>query len=274
MKTPRPLGTPVDFRRRSLWRSRFEGYRYGITDARLTEWLEQFGQADRDTAARILDAVEFISNEEIHAAFRSLLRKLPGWHLRKTKRAGRFAFVAFSQTAGESGDSMLHQFRLANNLTQRYYDPLFIGRSEIARGRFGGDDTIVFLDDFVGSGKQAVGAWSRMFQELTAGIGNVYLFTIAAFATGAHRIKEQTRIELVTHRHLGTRDSVPMDDCAHFSTQEKKRILHYCKIASPEKPWGFSECGLIIVLSHQCPNNSISILHSASKFWEPLFPRS
>lgn len=273
MRPPRPQGTPIDNRRRTIWRGRFEGYRYGVTDARLSEWLDQFSCEDRDVAARILDAVEFISAEQVHAAFRSLLKKLPGWDRVKKRRNGKFAFVAFSRTAGESGDTMLHQFRLANGLSSAQFDELFIGRSDLLRSGLGIDDTVVFLDDFVGSGKQAVDAYQGMFQELTAGIGNVYLFTVAAYEKGVERIRSLTSIELFAHRHLGYRDSLLHQECVHFSAGEKNRILHYCKSASPIRPLGFGDCGLVIVLSHQCPNNSLAILHATSQIWEPLFPR-
>jgi len=274
VRPTRPRGTPINNQRRTRWRGRFEGYRYGVTDARLSDWLDQFDNNDRDTAARVLDAVEFISAEEMHAAFRSLLMRLPGWHRFSTRRKGRFAFVAFSRTAGESGDAMLHQFRLATRMNMHQFDNLFVGRSDILRASLGKDDTLVFVDDFVGSGTQAVDAYHKMFQELTAEIGNVYLFTVAAFARGAERVENETRMELLTHRHLTHSDSVPHDSCIRFLKQEKERILHYCKKASAEKPWGFGDCGLVIVLSHQCPNNALAILQATSNDWEPLFPRS
>jgi hypothetical protein len=273
VRTPRPVGTPIDNRRRSLWRGRFEGYRYGVTDARLSEWLDQFDDADKDAAARLLDAVEFISAEQLHAALRSVLSRLPGWNRNRSKRRGKFVFVAFSSSAGESGDNMLHQFRLANNLNQSTFDSLFIGRSDILRERLGSDDTVVFLDDFVGTGNQAVTAWQKMFQELTSGVGNVYLATVAAFTKGSERIRVETRMQLLAHRHLSNRDSIVHGDCAHFSDQEKQRLLHYCRIASVDQPWGFGDCGLVIVLYHQCPNNSLAILQTTSQRWEPLFPR-
>jgi hypothetical protein len=31
---------------------------------------------------------------------------------------------------------------------------------------------------------------------------------------------------------------------------------------------------LVIVLYHQCPNNTLAVLHASSKEWEPLFPRN
>jgi hypothetical protein len=240
----------------------------------IVDWLSQFHEADRDVAARLLDAVEFISAEQVHDAFRSLLGRLPGWHRNPEKRDGRFAFVAFSSSAGESGDNMLHQFRMATNLNRREFDPLFIGRSDLARSGLGADDTVVFVDDFVGTGNQAVTAWQTMFQELTGAIGNVYLMTVGAFRMGSERIRNETRMQLLAHRSLGFRDSLFHNDCKHFTAHEKNRILHFCRIASPTQPRGFGDCALVIVLYYQCPNNCLAVLHASSQTWEPLFPRS
>jgi hypothetical protein len=236
--------------------------------------LGQFDDADKDLAARLLDAVEFISAEQLHAAFRSLLARLPGWHRNAHQRSGRFAFVAFSSSAGESGDNMLHQFRLANNLNHREFDSLFIGRSDLLRSGLGAEDTVVFLDDFVGTGTQAVTAWQNMFQELTSQIRNVYLVTVGAFRIGSDRIGRETRMQLLTHRSLGDHDNLFHDECIHFGAHEKNRILHYCRLASPSHPRGFGDCGLVIVLYHQAPNNTVAVLHASSQKWEPLFPRS
>jgi hypothetical protein len=274
VRTPRPAGTPIDTRRRSTWQRRFESYRYGITETGIQEWLSQFDNGDKDTAARLLDAVEFISAEQLHAAFRSLLANLPGWHSDPLSRRGKFAFVAFSSSAGESGDSMLHEFRLANNLNHRHFDTLFIGRSDLLRSGLGADDTVVFLDDFVGTGNQAVTAWQSMFQELTSQIGNIYFVTVSAYQIGSERIRKETSMQLLTHRSLKFKDNLFHDDCKHFSTREKSRLLHYCGIASPDHPRGFGNCGLVLVLYHQCPNNTLAALHATSRNWIPLFPRS
>lgn len=274
MRTPRPAGTEIDTRRRSTWRGRFASYRYGVTEEGLVDWLNQFADADRDIAARLLDAVEFISAEQLHAAFQSILTNLPGWHRSQRQRRGTFAFVAFSSSAGESGDRMLHDFRLANNLNHREHDSLFIGRSDLVRARLGAEDTVVFVDDFVGTGNQAVTAWQNMFQELTSGVGNIYLATGAAFRIGSDEIKKHTRIQLLAHRVLGNAHSLFHDECRHFTQQEKGRILHYCEQADRRRPRGYGDCGLVVVLYHQCPNNSIAVLHASSRSWDPLFPRS
>lgn len=274
MRAPRPTGTAIDVRRRSAWQRRFASYRQGVTEQGIIDWLNAFDRGDRDTAARLLDAVEFISAEQIHGAFRSILSILPGWHRQANQRKGKFAFVAFSTSAGESGDNMLHQFRLANSLNHREFDSLFIGRSDLLRAGLGADDSVVFVDDFVGSGRQAVDAWEKMFQELTAEVGNVYLATIAAYKVGSDEIKAKTRMQLLAHRPLSHRHSLFRDECDYFTSLEKQRILRYCQLASPRHPTGFGNCALAVVLYHQCPNNSLAILHASSQRWDPLFPRS
>lgn len=274
MRTPKPADTLIDNDRLETWRERFEGYRYGVTVGRIERWLRRFEDEDKDTAARLLDAVEFISAEEVHAAFRTLIKQIPGWDRAKGKRNGKFAFVPFSSSEGESGGTMLHQFRLANELNKKEFNSLFIGRSDLARSGLGADDTVVFVDDFVGSGTQAVTAWEENFQELTAEIGNVYLATVAAYQMGSSAIKAKTRMQLLAHRTLSYRQSLFHETCRHFTDQEKTRILHYCTLASPNHPRGFGECALAVVLYHQCPNNSLAVLHASSRKWDPLFPRS
>jgi hypothetical protein len=113
-----------------------------------------------------------------------------------------------------------------------------------------------------------------MFQELTTEVGNVYLATVAAYQMGSNEIKNKTRMQLLAHRALSHRHSLFHDTCPHFTAHEKQRILHYCKLASPNHPRGFGDCALAVVLYHQCPNNSLAVLHASSKHWDPLFPRS
>jgi len=274
VRTPRPPGTAIDARRRSTWQRHFASYWQGVTEQGILDWLNSFENRDRDIAARLLDAVDFVNALQVRAAFQSTLSILPGWHIDPNRRNGKFAFIAFSTSAGESGDNMLHQFRLANTLNYRQFDSLFIGRSDLLRAGLGADDTVVFVDDFVGSGNQAVTAWEKMFQELTTEVGNVYLATVAAYQMGSSAIKAKTRMQLVAHKNIAYRQSLFHDTCRHFTDQEKTRILHYCTLASPKHPRGFGECALAVVLYHQCPNNSLAVLHASSKKWDPLFPRS
>ena len=126
MRRPSPRNTPIDISRMTAWTDDFAGYRYNITERRIDRWLNQFDDKHRDIAARVLDCVDFISHEQMAQAFREILNSLNGWHRKEGQRQGKWRFVAFSGSAGESGDSMLHKFRLANGLNGRNYDSLFI----------------------------------------------------------------------------------------------------------------------------------------------------
>ena len=116
MKTPRPREAEVDVDRVEGWLSDFSSYRHGVTEKRIDRWLDQFDNAHRDLASRILDCVDYIPHEQIGAAFRSLLAGLPGWSKHENQRQGKWRFVPFTLTSGKSGDSMIHHFRIATGL--------------------------------------------------------------------------------------------------------------------------------------------------------------
>lgn len=273
MRTPKRRDTPIDLRRVRQWVNDFAAYRYSISEDRIRDWIAQFGDEHRDLAARVLDCVDFFSHDQIAAAFRSVLKGLAGWRRDPAKRKGRWRFVAYSASAGESGDSMLHKFRHANNLAGRQYSELFIHRSDILRERLGADDTVLFIDDFVGTGDQACDSWGKQFGELVAEVGQVYLVVVAACETAAKRVTEETGLEVVPHFHLTAADNVFAENCTAFSGGEKRALLRCCGRADPTSPRGKGDCGLLVVFGHTCPNNSIPVLHASNRRWEALFRR-
>ena len=156
MRRPLAPGTPIDAKRYRRWISRFGSYRAGIINVIIEGWLENFEDADQDLAARVLDAVEFYGQSQIHAAYRHALEALPGWHKSASKRNGRWRFAAMSGSAGESGDAMLYQFRIANGLDAMGFNKLFVSRSDLFRQpmlpdgdpqKLGKDDVVVLLDE-------------------------------------------------------------------------------------------------------------------------------
>ena len=121
MKRPLDPGTPIDAKRYKRWISRFGSYRAEVTNITIQSWLKQF-KKDKDLGARILDTVEFYGQSQIYAAYREALNSLSGWHVSASKRKGHWRFAAMSGSAGESGDAMLHHFRVANGLDTKGFD--------------------------------------------------------------------------------------------------------------------------------------------------------
>ena len=273
MKKPSRRKAKIDMARMSAWTSLFAGYRQSVTEQRIDRWLNQFKENDRDLAARILDCVDFITYEQMTNAFRSILKSLNGWHIDESHRSGKWRFVAFSLSAGESGDTMLHRFRLANKLNGKQYSDLFIHKSELLRENLGPEDTVVFVDDFSGTGKQVSEAWADNIEELLPGNPNIFLVLVAASVSARKKIEKVTRLMVNSYIELADKDNIFSSECKHFTLADKNTILVYCEKADKRRPKGFGDCGFVIAFAHNCPNNSIPVLHAHHSKWEGLFRR-
>ena len=273
MRAPCHKGTPIDGPRVAEWLERFDGYRVAATEARIRSWLGNFEPDDAGLAARVLDVVEFLRSEDMEAAVRTTVKGLAGWHRQENRRKGRWRFVAFSISPGESGDTMLHKLRTALGLTGRQYNKLFIYKADLIREELSAGDTVVFVDDFAGTGQQACDAWHEQLAELLPGNPRTYLVVVAAGRRAVDRIGEETGLQVVTSLVLEPGDDIFSAACQQFTRREKADLLAYCLKADPRKPRGFGECGFVIVMAHGTPNNSIPILHANHEDWRGLFPR-
>jgi hypothetical protein len=285
VRTPRPRGTPIDGRRYRRWVDRFGSYKDGVTNTTIDNWFEQFEVNDKDLAARILDAVNYYGQTQILASYKQAVGAFTGWHPDPNRRQGKWCFAAMSTSAGESGDAMLYQFRLASGLDSKAFHDIFVNRSELFRRtllspadpkQLGANDTVVLLDDFSGTGKQVCDAWNdpqTSFGALLAGVGRVYLVLVAASRAARERITRDTSMTLVSAHELREADNVFSPSCTHFSDPERQQLIHYGRRADKKNPKGFGECGLLVVFQHRAPNNTIPILHADNERWTGLFPR-
>lgn len=285
MRAPCVVGSAINARRYNSWIGRFGSYRSEVNRNTTESWLKQFEKQDRDLAARVLDSVEYFGQSHIAAAFREVLESLPGWNHSESKRSGSWVFSQLSSSGGESGGSMLHQFRVANKLDAKSNDKLFPHLSDVFSRvhlalddplHIGENDVVVLLDDFSGTGTQVCDAWNdpaTSYGSLLAGVGKVYLLVVAASDTAHRKIKAETSLCLVDSVRLCDEDNVFSNQCKHFSKEDKARLLHYGNIASSASPKGYGECGLLVVFQHRAPNNSIPILHANNKRWTGMFPR-
>ncbi len=119
MKKPNRRTTKVNARRVRTWVNEYANYRHTVSEHRILEWIKLFAPKHRDLAARVLDCIDIITHDQIVAAYKSILRGLDGWNRDKRKRKGKWRFVAYSASAGESGDSMLQKFRHARRVPNR-----------------------------------------------------------------------------------------------------------------------------------------------------------
>jgi len=273
VRTPKKRGRPIGDARIAGWRSRFTGYRQEVTPERIKKWVDQFSSLDRDIAARILDCLNYVTDQSIEESFRQVLKKFTGWNTSKKKRKGKWRFVAFSQSAGESGDNMLHRWRVATGMTGSQYKKLYIHRSDLLREQLGATDTVVFLDDFAGTGNQVCQGWRETMSELLPSNPTICLVLAAVTSAARHRIQNETPLRVLSPILLKDDNNIFSNRCQHFNRAEKDVLLSYCRKANKKIAKGYGDCGLLIVLAHKTPNNSIPILHSDNERWFALFPR-
>ena len=271
MKTPMRRGAAISQRRMAEWDGHFRHYRIPPDAAAVDAWLARFGQRHRDIAARVLDAVEVLRETQIQRGYKDRLASLPGWSGTAAKRQGRWFFVGFGR-AGESGLAMARTFREATRMSSDRFGHLFCSAAELPSKQLTASDTVVFIDDFSGTGNQVCSAWP-VIEELLACEARCFLILTAATSEALTRIAECSPLIVLASVTIEEGDNIFSNACRHFSRKEKAALLRYCSTADRKNPRGFGECGLLYVLSHKTPNNTIPVLHANNRRWVGLFPR-
>ena len=271
MKQPHRRGTPISPARSAEWLNVFRFYRHPPDEPAIQQWLNRFSKADQDVAARVLDCVQVVSDQEILTGYRDALQQLVGWNIDPTLRRGRWFFVGFG-SPGKSGQAMVRSFREANQLTSATHNDLFCGATDLPSKKLTAEDYVVFVDDFSGSGRQVSAAWQTL-QELVASDATCHLILTSATRKAMSKIEALINLALTVYIILEEDDNVFNSRCTKFSTHEKSIIEKYGRRADRRNPKGFGDCGLLFALSHKTPNNTIPILHAYHDRWKGLLPR-
>jgi hypothetical protein len=203
--------------------------------------------------------------------YRRSLARLGGWNPNRQQRPGRWFFAGYG-SAGESGQAMLRIFREANNLSAQRHQDLFVSSRELPSLKLSAQDTVVFIDDFAGTGAQVVKSWP-VTKELLGSEARAFLVLCAITQRALSKISSDTGLRVISNVVLNHSHNVLSTRSTTFTGNEKTRLREYCRRADPRNPEGFGNCGLLLVLSHRTPNNSLPILHVNLPRWRGIFPR-
>ena len=193
----------------------------------------------------------------------------------------------------ESSTHLLYFFRQQNQLSKNY----FLNVHEIYQTRAEGTSSerlrhpnvtrYVFLDDFAGSGDQAV-AYSR---DILGGLRptdrdrlDICYYVLFSTTEAQRRIKQDGGfddvncvLELSNDFRAFAPDSLYYIDCPpNVSRCNAKRIArHYGMRLYPSAPLGYREGQLILGFSHNIPDNTLPIFwfEDGSDSWVAPFPR-
>ena len=191
----------------------------------------------------------------------------------------------------ESGAFLLYYFRQINNLRKN----LFVSGHEIFMGDPSSgsmkimDDTVqryVFIDDFCGSGRQAVGYAARLVYAIKRlnPSAKTYYFSLFGTEKGLNRIRKRTCFDQVasvsvfdssfkcfeknSRYFLDTNSEIQRDYAKEMC---KKYGMKWFK-DYPNDLLGFDDGQLLLGFRHNIPDNTIPIIWQCED-WQPIFLR-
>lgn len=146
---------------------------------------------------------------------------------------------------------------------------------------------IIIIEDFVGSGTDAIDKYQKKLEGTIRYYSDVNLYLIALIATewGVQAINTQTKFNVITGELLDSRykcfsrESVVYQDTTEKT--EAKRIFskygHPLCQSDPEIsgfPLGFGDSQLPVVLCDNTPDDSLPVIWYPEKNWFPIFKRN
>jgi hypothetical protein len=134
-------------------------------------------------------------------------------------------------------------------------------------------DTLILIDDFVGSGNTYLKWYKRNTQMLNNCL-EVFFIALIALEKGIKKIEQETNTKVLCKYVLDESDQVI--DGTLFDFEEKgeiKRLIDkYSYLIKSDYVNGYDNCQLLLAFEDNIPNNSIGILWWPEN-WMPLFNR-
>ena len=301
--------------------AKFTGYIVTITQQRIKDYLCQFELNDKPVGLKLLQNIDYYSNERIS----HLTKQLGGVLKNETNQS--FTDVYFCPTdssSGSSTDVIINKFRNFMGMNDSKYNHKFIHAydlekfvleldiqienlsekissiqnisdadiSDIERQDKIADleqqililrqqsleenrKTIVFIDDYVGSGQSFKCFWAT--------IGSYYnikyryiLAVLVGHEQGITSIKSDIPIEIILpNKPIPLYAKIFHNENTKLTIDEKKTIQKYCDRMKfpPKHKYGFMDTQSMVVIYARSPNNILPILYGGANNWWPLFPR-
>jgi len=274
----------------------FHGYYKPVDEWDLNAWLTQFGKpADQVLMLHLLNHVRFINQEAIGRASNDLWNSL-------SRDDQRNAFITGLGPLAKSGTHILYEFRPENKFNRKKQ---ISDLPSILRTEKPDPLVIVFIDDMIGSGRQAVRFYNDLLKQQDGAIKLMpseierlkramkYFLAVIGFENGINFVRKANIFQKVSVSiTLREADKAFSPEAGIFDNLEDLRIamqiakfygsylypsLRDAEPSTGQGPLGFEDCQALVVFYYNTPNNTLPILWQTgrvkSKDWLALFPR-
>lgn len=231
-------------------------------------WLHNFDAPEIPIIYHLLHRVNLQGDDEINNCLDKIsdqMRKDFGENINKIR------IHALGESPASSGAPYLYSLRKKLGLAEKHF-PNKPNKSP------GNSIAYVFIDDFIGSGRQA----TRYFEDRLATISiPMHYYSLYGYKKGIDYIKEKTPFKVYVGEELNSTNKI-FSDSTDFPFKEECReiALKYGLRLYPKHPLGYEDSQSMICFKTNCPNNTLPIIwagpKSESEFstWQPLFERN
>lgn len=271
---------------------------WDIRMPRLESWNKQFcGPEEQFFAACLLDQLIFRTSQQFEAGLRSLFRSnlngtifldVQDLHLsqlisgRNDPKLRLVPVICETDPPTKSGPLVLRRLQRILQIYQKWMCWPWQATEGIGKS---GVETVIFVDDFLGSGHQFVKFFKHWgFHEHTEGVRYFYAPVVAHQQGIDHLASQLPALRVVPAETLG-------ESHAFFSNGVWERLGQGSVSAEDAKAWymnfacqksldpeavgslGYGDLALTFGFSHSTPNNSLPILWYETAGWQPLLER-
>ena len=238
-----------------------------MSGGRVVDWLLQFDDADLPLAARILDAVRYVSGAHVRVMAGDLFA-IASNEL-ADRGLHRAAFVAAGTPGSGSGT-------VARVLRESIQGSNHVNMSmwQLATAPTGSLDAVVFFDDFSGTGQTLKDWWANVEAAVRPITTDVYVGLLVVTNRARNIIEDFAPVLAVLE--LTANDNALDDESDMLTPAQKERTKDYCARTGTHAMYheGYGGCALLLAFKHGCPDNSLPILWADNGDWNSLFNRS
>lgn len=246
-------------------------FRGDVTDQAVAEWMSQFEETERPIINQLLKAFRYYGSAQVAESVKGLYLDIQ--HTTAGVKT-EIWFVPVGYVA-KSGSIIAYYFRVQNGLRQDQ----FISPADVAALQLTENSTVVFLDDFLGTGNQATQVWTTVVEPLDIKSKCNFVYaTLVAYREGIEHIKEKTGFSSLAVDVLDDSDR-PFSSANRIFATEPERIAaeklveKYGDRLYPNHPFGYRRTQGLVGFFYSTPNNTLPIFWSAQAGWKPLLAR-
>lgn len=255
---------------------RFRDYKpQPVTFLSAHKWMGQFDRKDRRLVGGLLDNVIYFSEDKTKRTLEKLNERLMRRLAEDGIPAKRIVYVSFDDTASSS-HMMLGMLRDNAALQQRgcnLCDAKDIRGLKDVTDRLA-EGAMVYIDDFIGSGRQFCGSRDFAMQFV---FGNFAEFMLAPSVCEEGRAELMERgIEVITDDVHRQADRALHEKGTFISAADRERVVAICQRVNRKMALGVDQMATMVVFYRNSPNQIPAILRGNKnlKPYRGLFPRT